>query len=131
MAGAIKSPTLGDLLRAVFQPGNLGWVGLAIAIEQFGYGFGFAGYMLFMLWFAKGSHETAHYAFCTGLMALGMMLPGFISGPIQEYLGYKNFFVWVMVATIPSFVVALFVPFDRQFGLAGHNSNGAEEEASA
>ena len=86
--------------------------------------------MLFLLWFSKGSHETAHYAFCTGLMALGMMLPGFLSGPIQEYLGYRDFFVWVMLATIPSFLVAWLAPIDPNYGLKRKDADSAAQETS-
>lgn len=130
MAAAINVPNLGYLILAATQPENIAWVGLAIAFEQFGYGFGFAGYMLFLLWFSKGSHETAHYAFCTGLMALGMMLPGFISGPMQEYLGYRDFFVWVMFATIPSFLVAWLVPIDPNYGLERLDAGSTAQETS-
>jgi PAT family beta-lactamase induction signal transducer AmpG len=89
-------------------------------VEQFGYGFGFAAYLLFMIMVSssqdQGKHKTAHYAICTGFMALGMMLPGMASGWIQEQLGYRNFFVWVCIATLPSLAAAAFVRIDPQFG---------------
>ena len=87
-----------------------------IAVEQFGYGFGFAFFMLFMVCLARGGHATAHYALCTGFMALGMMVPGLWSGWLQEHLGYQLFFVWVILATIPSFVVAMKIPLAAAFG---------------
>ena len=84
----------------------------AISIEWFGYGFGFVGIILFMMQqIAPGPYKMAHYAFATALMNLGFMLPSMISGFISDYLGYQKFFVWVMIATIPSFFVAWFVPF--------------------
>jgi MFS transporter, PAT family, beta-lactamase induction signal transducer AmpG len=100
------------------QPESFLVVNLAVAVEQFGYGFGFAGYMMYMLYAARGEHETAHYAICTGFMALGMMLPGMFSGWLQQLIGYQHFFIWVMFATIPSFLVAGLVYFyiDPGFG---------------
>ena len=87
-----------------------------VAVEQFGYGFGFAAYMLYMICAARGEHRTAHYAICTGFMALGMMLPGMWSGWLQEQLGYQHFFVWVLLATLPSFAVIRFVTVEAEFG---------------
>ena len=106
---------------AVWQPSSLVLVSAAIAVEQFGYGFGFTAYMVFMLMVAGGSdgsnlHKTAHYALCTGFMALGMMLPGMWAGWLQTQLGYVNFFVWACVATLPSFVAAAFIRVDPEFG---------------
>jgi len=72
--------------------------------------------MLYMIYIARGEHRTAHYAICTGFMALGMMLPGMGSGWLQQQLGYPHFFVWVILATIPSFIAALFIPLDAEFG---------------
>ncbi len=91
-------------------------VNIAVAIEQFGYGFGFTAYMMYMIYVSRGLHKTAHYAICTGFMALGMMIPGMFSGWLQEQLGYVNFFWWIMVATVPSFVVTALVKVDPEFG---------------
>jgi PAT family beta-lactamase induction signal transducer AmpG len=104
------------LYLAYAQPDNFAVINLCVAIEQFGYGFGFTAYMLYMIYIARGQHETAHYAICTGFMALGMMLPGMFSGWLQEIIGYQHFFVWVMLATIPGFLVVFFVPLDSEFG---------------
>ncbi|HSU55264.1 MAG TPA: MFS transporter [Candidatus Dormibacteraeota bacterium] len=101
---------------AYAQPDNFAVINLCVAIEQFGYGFGFTAYMLYMIYIARGHHETAHYALCTGFMALGMMLPGMFSGWLQDHIGYRHFFIWVLLATIPGFVVAALVPLDREFG---------------
>jgi PAT family beta-lactamase induction signal transducer AmpG len=88
-----------------------------VGAEQFGYGFGFTAYMLYMIYVSEGEHKTAHFAICTGFMALGMMLPGMFSGWLQEIIGYQRFFVWVMIATIPCFIVAALVKIDPQFGM--------------
>ncbi len=106
------------------MPEQFWLVTVAVAIEQFGYGFGFAGYMLYMLYLAQGEHQTAHYALCTGIMALGMMLPGMFSGWVQEQLGYQWFFVWVMAATVPSFLVTWLVPIDPSFGIRQETEDG-------
>jgi PAT family beta-lactamase induction signal transducer AmpG len=118
MVVAINVPNVAYVALAYWQPTDVWLVYLGVAVEQFGYGFGFAAYMLYMLYVARGEHETAHYALCTGFMALGMMIPGWISGRIQEALGYTGFFTWIMVATIPSFIVAAIVVFqiDPRFG---------------
>lgn len=97
-------------------PTNLVLIGSCVAAEQFGYGFGFTAYMLYMIRIARGSHQTAHYAICTGFMALGLMLPSMWSGALQEKLGYPHFFVWVMLATIPGFIVTALIPLERDFG---------------
>ncbi|MGB2868511.1 MAG: MFS transporter [Bacteroidota bacterium] len=98
------------------QPTNLLFINAAVAVEQFGYGFGFTAYMMFMILVSEGRYKTAHYAICTGFMALGMMLPGMFSGAIQDAIGYKNFFLWVMASTIPGFLVAALVKIDPEFG---------------
>jgi len=92
-------------------PENFAIICTAITIEWFGYGFGFVGIILFMMQqIAPGKYKMAHYAFATAVMNLGFMLPSMSSGYISDFLGYKTFFLWVMVATIPSFLVAWFVP---------------------
>ena len=116
MVAAINLPNAVYIALAYLQPENLMFVNIAVGIEQFGYGFGFTAYMLYMIYVARGLHSTAHYAICTGFMSLGMMLPGMISGWLQELLGYQHFFVWILIATIPSFLVVALVPLDREFG---------------
>jgi MFS transporter, PAT family, beta-lactamase induction signal transducer AmpG len=98
------------------QPADRGLIGGCVALEQFGYGFGFTAYMLYMIYIARGRHATAHYAICTGFMALGLMLPGLWSGELQHLLGYRHFFIWVLLATIPGFIVTALVPLDAEFG---------------
>jgi PAT family beta-lactamase induction signal transducer AmpG len=102
---AIHLPDAVFIWLAYTQPENIFAIGAGVAIEQFGYGFGFTAFMLYMIYIARGEHQTAHYAICTGFMALGMMLPGMWSGWLQEHLGYPHFFVWVLLATIPSFIL--------------------------
>lgn len=116
MVLAINLPNGVYLLLSQLQPESYWLVNLAVAVEQFGYGFGFTAYMLYMLYIAQGEHQTAHYAICTGFMALGMMLPGMMSGWLQELIGYQHFFIWVMLATIPSFLVCWLIPLDPEFG---------------
>jgi PAT family beta-lactamase induction signal transducer AmpG len=98
------------------RPENLHLTAACVALEQFGYGFGFTAYMLYMIYIARGPHPTAHYAICTGFMALGLMVPGLWSGKLQELLGYQHFFIWVMLATIPGFLVTALIPLDAEFG---------------
>ena len=89
---------------------------LSIFVEQFGYGFGFTAYMLYLIYFANGTHKTSHYAICTTFMALGMMLPGMIAGWMQETLGYQLFFIWIMVCTLATFGVTALLKIDPEFG---------------
>ena len=88
-----------------------------VAIEQFGYGFGFTAFTLYLVYISQGKYSTTHYAICTGLMALGMMIPGMIAGYMQETLGYTNFFIWVCICTIPPFFIAPLLKIDREFGV--------------
>jgi len=116
MVFSVHIPDLVFVYLASAQPQNLVLVSACLALEQFGYGFGFTAMMMYMIMVADGVHKTAHYAICTGLMALGMMLPGMVSGRIQEYLGYQHFFIYVCLMTIPAFIMAALVKIDPQFG---------------
>ena len=109
-------PNLVFLAMALWPPQQLWVVSTALAMEQFGYGVGFAAYLMVMILIAEGPHKTAHYAICTGFMAMGMMIPGFWSGWLQEALGYVGFFTWVMVAAIPSFVMTALIRVPEGFG---------------
>ena len=122
MALAMKLPDLVYVYMAYAQPDNYYLISTFVAIEQFGYGFGFTAYLLFMMMISEGEHKTAHYAICTGFMALGMMLPGMFSGALQESIGYQHFFNWVMVATIPGLIMIKFIKIDPQFGINKDNS---------
>lgn len=116
MALAINVPDSVYLYLAHTQPDNFLIINLCVAIEQFGYGFGFTAYMLYMIYVAEGEYKTAHFAIATGFMALGMMLPGMISGWIQELIGYKQFFLWVLLCTLPGFIIVALLPLDPEFG---------------
>ncbi len=116
MVFAMNLPNLVYVFLAFTQPDDLGIITASVVIEQFGYGFGFTAYVMYMLYISQGKYQTAHYALCTGFMALGMMLPGMVSGWLQELVGYKLFFVWVMVCTIPGFIIVNFLRIDPKFG---------------
>ncbi len=116
MVVAINVPNVVYVFLSFAMPESYLVVNAAIAIEQFGYGFGFTAFMLYMIYFADGPRKTSYFAICTGFMALGMMLPGMISGWIQESIGYQLFFIWVLVATIPGFILVYFLPVDPEFG---------------
>jgi PAT family beta-lactamase induction signal transducer AmpG len=116
MALCITLPHLAFLYLSWFLPENFFVINAAVAFEQFGYGFGFTAYMLFMIYFAEGEHKTAHFAISTGLMALGMMLPGMIAGWLQDMLGYNHFFIFVMICAIPTLAVIPFLKIDKEFG---------------
>ena len=116
MALAINVPHLVYVYLAMVQPQHLMLVGAAVALEQMGYGFGFAAYILYMIMFADGEHKTAHYAICTGFMALSMMLPGMYSGALQNVLGYAHFFIWICLSAIPTFIVTALIKIDPKFG---------------
>ncbi len=116
MVAAINLPNAVYIFLSLAQPEAAWVVHVAVGVEQFGYGFGFSAYMLYLLYVSRGAHATAHFAICTGFMALGMMLPGMVSGEIQEALGYRDFFIWVFIATAPSFIVTALIPLDPTFG---------------
>lgn len=113
MALAISLPNLVYLYMAYAMPDNIFVINACVAVEQFGYGFGFTAYTMYLMLFAEGEYKTSHYAISTGFMALGMMLPGMASGWIQEQIGYQYFFVWVMICCIPAFLVLPFLKFKR------------------
>lgn len=117
MVMAINLPDIVYVYLSHSLPDNFWIINVCVAIEQFGYGFGFTAYMLFMIYISEGEHKTAHFAITTGLMALGMMIPGMFSGWLQEIIGYKNFFIWVCIATIPSFLAVKFIKVDPEFGV--------------
>ena len=105
-------PFVAYTLLAIFQPENLYLIGTGIVIEYFGYGFGFVGLTLFMMQqIAPGKHQMSHYAFASGIMNLGVMLPGMMSGFFSDWLGYERFFIYVLLATIPSLLITYFIPF--------------------
>ncbi len=116
MALAINLPDLAYIYMAWQQPEASWLIHLLVGIEQFGYGFGFTAFMMYLIYIAEGQFKTAHYAIATGFMAAGMMIPGMLSGWIQESLGYPLFFVWVIIATLPAFYVISKIPLEKDFG---------------
>ena len=116
MVWAISLPDIVYVYLAYTQPDNLAIISSCLFVEQFGYGFGFTAYMLFLIYYARGSHETAHYAIATAFMATGMMLPGMLSGVMQEWMGYRGFFLWIMACCAVTFIVSAFLKIDKDFG---------------
>lgn len=107
MTACMTLPCLTFCYLSIFLPTNLITISIAVSIEQFGYGFGFTAYMLYMMYFSEGEFKTSHYAICTAFMALSMMLPGFVAGYIQEAIGYVNFFWMVMFCCIATVGVTI------------------------
>ena len=118
MAACMTLPCLTFVYLAIAQPANVVVITIALCIEQFGYGFGFTAYMLYMMYFSEGEFKTSHYAICTAFMALSMMLPGFVAGYIQEAIGYVNFFWMVMACCVATLIVTYLVDkrIDPEYG---------------
>ena len=118
MALALALPCSVYLYMALVQPSNILSIYFCVALDQFGYGFGFTAYMLYMIYFSQGEYSTSHYAVCTAFMALSMMIPGFFAGMLQEALGYTGFFVMVMVCCVATVAVTAILPsrIDPSFG---------------
>jgi PAT family beta-lactamase induction signal transducer AmpG len=116
MVCSMYLPKLAFIFLSYAQPSNFLAVCATVAVEQFGYGFGFTAFMLYLLYFADGPHRTAHYAICTGFMALGMMIPGMWSGWLADAIGYRHFFLWVICSALPGFLLALRLNVDPEFG---------------
>ena len=118
MAIAMLSTTIVFVYLSHVQNASLLMINACIFIEQFGYGFGFTAYMLYLMYFAEGEQKTAHYAICTGFMALGMMIPGMFAGWLQELLGYYHFFIWVMICCIVPVIAVALLKIDGEYGKA-------------
>ena len=118
MAACMTLPCLTFVYLAIYKPDNIVIISAALCVEQFGYGFGFTAYMLYMMYFSEGEFKTSHYAICTAFMALSMMLPGFVAGYIQEAIGYVNFFWMVMACCVATVAVTFIVrgQIDEQYG---------------
>ena len=112
MALSLVLPNLVYVLLSFYQPQSIILISVAVCIEQFGYGFGFTAYVLYLIYYARGPQATAHYAICTAFMALGMMLPGMIAGWLQEQMGYTLFFIWIMVCSVATIAVCALVKND-------------------
>ena len=116
MVFAITLPDVVYVYLSYALPSDLIIVGSCIFVEQFGYGFGFSAYMLYLIYYSRGDHKTSHYALCTAFMALSMMLPGLFAGALQEWVGYRLFFIIVMLCCSLTFVVTAFLKIDPDFG---------------
>lgn len=116
MALALTLPCLSFVFLAAFQPSSLWLISSCVALDQFGYGFGFTAYMLYLIYFSEGEFKTAHYSLCTAFMALSMMLPGMVAGYIQEALGYTMFFGFVMVCCLVTVFVTFLLKVDPEYG---------------
>ena len=115
MALSLTLPCLSFVFLAAFQPENIWLIGSCVALDQFGYGFGFTAYMLYLIYFSEGEFKTAHYSLCTAFMALSMMLPGLVAGYIQEWLGYTTFFVFIMICCLVTVAVTFLVKVDPEY----------------
>lgn len=104
------------VLSQIDSPSRL-LIDACVFTEQFGYGFGFSAYMLYLIYFSEGKYATAHYAICTAFMAIGLMVPGMVAGWIQETLGYERFFIWTMICCAATIGVASAVKVDPSFGI--------------
>ena len=116
MVWAISLPDIVYVYLSYALPSNALIISSCLFIEQFGYGFGFTAYMLFLIYYARGTHETAHYAIATAFMAAGMMLPGMMAGVLQEWMGYRGFFIWIMGCCAVTFAVSAFLKIEEGFG---------------
>lgn len=116
MVLSMNVPNLLYVYMSITQLDSYALVCGLVGVEQFGYGFGFTAFMLYLIYISRGEYSTSHYAICTGLMALGMMLPGMIAGWLQECVGYSNFFVWVCICTIPGMLLIKKLKVEDDFG---------------
>lgn len=116
MALAMNLPNILYVLLSFWKPSSTLFVTVTVIVEQFGYGFGFAAYLMFLIYVAEGVSKTSHYAIATGFMALGVMLPGMISGFIQEAIGYTGFFIWVAIAAIPGIILTRYIKYPATYG---------------
>ena len=116
MVCAITLPDIVYVYMSYAMPGSLFVVNVCVFFEQFGYGFGFTAYMLYLIYYSQGAYKTSHYALCTAFMALSMMIPGLFAGALQEAVGYRMFFIIVMICCAVTFLVTAFLKIDPQFG---------------
>ena len=116
MVMAITLPDIVYVIMAYLLPSNLVVISSIVFIEQFGYGFGFSAYMLYLIYYSQGEHKTSHYALCTAFMALSMMIPGLFAGALQEAVGYRLFFIIVMIACSMTYIVTSLLKIDPEFG---------------
>ncbi|MFN6469095.1 MAG: MFS transporter [Nostoc sp. SerVER01] len=119
MALALNLPDIFYVYMAYTKP-SLTLVYPLVSLEQFGYGFGFTAFSVYLMYICQGEYKTSHFAISTGIMALGMMLPGLISGYLQKSLGYPLFFILVCLLTIPGMIAMFFIPLKEESKLANN-----------
>ncbi len=116
MVLTLNIPNAFYALLAITGSDHLAAVITTVVLEQFGYGFAIAGFMVYLIYLAEGISKTSHYAIATGFMALGMMVPGLVSGYMQEWLGYDGFFIWVVLAALPSLLLLKYIQYPPDYG---------------
>ena len=116
MVCAITLPDIVYVYLSYALPSSLLIINICVFIEQFGYGFGFTAYMLYLIYYSQGEYKTSHYALCTAFMALSMMIPGLFAGALQESVGYRAFFIIVMACCAVTFLVTAFLKINPAFG---------------
>ena len=126
MVLAITLPDLVYVYLSYVLPNSLFVINVCVFIEQFGYGFGFSAYMLYLIYYSQGEHKTSHYALCTAFMALSMMIPGLFAGALQESVGYRAFFLIVVAACTLTYVVTWFLDIDPEFGKKAKEDSSQE-----
>jgi PAT family beta-lactamase induction signal transducer AmpG len=127
MVLAITLPDLVYVYLSYVMPSDLLVINVCVFIEQFGYGFGFSAYMLYLIYYSQGEHKTSHYALCTAFMALSMMIPGLFAGALQEAVGYQTFFLIVIGACSLTYIVTAFLKIDPEFGKKKEEAEEVEE----
>ena len=128
MVCAITLPDVVYVYMAYAMPSDLLTINVCVFIEQFGYGFGFTAYMLYLIYYSRGEYKTSHYALCTAFMALSMMIPGLFAGALQEFVGYRMFFIIVMIFCSVTFIVTSLLKIDPEFGKKKVVAEETEEE---
>ena len=127
MVLAITLPDLVYVYLSYVMPSDLLVINVCVFVEQFGYGFGFSAYMLYLIYYSQGEHKTSHYALCTAFMALSMMIPGLFAGALQEAVGYQTFFLIVIAACSLTYIVTAFLKIDPEFGKKKEEAEVVEE----
>ncbi|WP_282056580.1 MFS transporter [Maribacter luteus] len=123
MVLSLNIPNILYAILAFTKTTSIVAVTTTVIFEKFGYGFGFAAFLMYLIYIAEGKSKTSHYAIATGFMALGMMLPGMISGYIQQWLGYGGFFIWVVIASLPALFLLKFITYPADFGKKTKNTD--------
>ena len=123
MVLSLNIPNILYAILALTKTTNIVAVTATVIFEKFGYGFGFAAFLMYLIYIAEGKSKTSHYAIAKGFMALGMMLPGMISGYMQEWLGYGGFFIWVVIAALPALILLKYIEYPPEFGKKNNSKN--------